>query len=204
MDNTLAMEAVEEKLSPEEEKRQIRAKVAVPLLWLGMISMIMIFGSLTSAYWVRRGKGDWLQFELPQLFYISTAVIIISSVAMNWVLASAKKNDFKSMKIASIITLLLGITFVVLQFKAWGVLVDQKVFFAGRESNAAGSFLYALTGLHLAHLAFGLMALLVVWIKTLRQKYDSENLLGIRLCAIFWHFLGALWIYLFLFLLIAR
>ena len=187
-----------------EEKRITREKVARPLLWIAMMSMFMIFAALTSAYYVRMEKGDWLSFELPQMFYISTAVILISSVTMNWVLASAKKNNFKNIKIASLITLLLGISFVVCQFKAWGILVDQKVFFAGKYSNASGSFLYALTGLHLAHLAGGIIALLVVWIKSLGQRYNSENLLGIRLCAIFWHFLDVLWIYLFLFLLFVR
>ena len=195
---------METPLTPAQEQRQIREKVAKPLLWIAMVSMVMLFGAFTSAYWVRRGAGNWLDFDLPQMFYISTAVIIISSVTMNWTLSAARKNDYKSIKIGSLLTLLLGITFVICQFQAWGVLVDQKVFFAGNQSNAAGSFLYVLTGLHLAHLAFGLMALLVVWIKSILQRYNSENLLGIRLCAIFWHFLDVLWIYLFLFLLFAR
>lgn len=195
---------MEETVSFEEEKKITREKVARPLLWIGMISMVMVFASLTSAYVVRMEKGDWLQFDLPQLFYISTAVIMISSVTMNWTLSSAKKNDKKNTSRAALITLLLGLTFVVLQFKAWGVLVDEKVFFAGKYSNAAGSFLYALTGLHMAHLAGGIISVFVVWIKSKQGKYDSENLLGIRLCAIFWHFLDLLWIYLFLFLLFVR
>ncbi len=193
-----------DQVSYSEEKRITREKVAKPLLWIGMVSMVMLFAALTSAYVVRMEKGDWLQFDLPQLFYVSTAVIIMSSVTMNWTLSSAKKNDFKNVKLAALITLLLGISFVICQFKAWGVLVDQKVFFAGKYSNAAGSFLYALTGLHMAHLIGGILALLVVWIKALGQRYNSENLLGIKLCAIFWHFLDALWIYLFLFLLFVR
>jgi cytochrome c oxidase subunit 3 len=187
-----------------EEKRATREKVAKPLLWIGMISMVMVFAALTSAYVVRMEKGDWMRFELPQMFYISTAVIMLSSVTMNWTLSSAKKNDFKNIKRAALLTLLLGIVFVVFQFKAWGVLVEQKVFFAGKYSNASGSFLYALTGLHMAHLAGGIISILVVWIKSLGQRYNSGDLLGIRLCAIFWHFLDLLWIYLFLFLLFVR
>ena len=94
--------------------------------------------------------------------------------------------------------------FVICQFQAWGQLVEQSVFFAGKSSSVSGSYLYVLTGLHLAHLAFGLSALLVVWVKSIMQKYNSENLLGIRLCAVFWHFLDVLWIFLFLFLLFVR
>lgn len=187
-----------------EENRITQGKVAIPLLWLSIVAMIMVFASLTSAYIVSWGKGGWLQFDLPQLFYVSTAVIITSSVTMNWALSSARKNDFKNVKIASLITLLLGGLFVLCQFKAWGALVDQKVFFAGKSSNVSGSYLYTLTGLHLAHLAFAIMALMVVCVKALGQKYNSENFLGIKLCAIFWHFLDALWIFLFLFLLFIR
>jgi cytochrome c oxidase subunit 3 len=187
-----------------EEKREIREKVGKPLLWISMVSMFMIFAGLSSAYYVRMAKGDWLHFDLPQLFYISTAIIMISSVTMNWVLSSAKKNDFKNIKTAASVTLLLGIAFVICQFKAWGVLVDQKIFFTGKGSNAAGSFLYILTGLHLLHLVGGILSLSVVWVKSMRQKYNSEDHYGITLCAIFWHFLDVLWIYLFLFLLFVR
>lgn len=187
-----------------EEKKEIREKAAKPLLWLSMVSMAMIFAGLTSAYVVRQGKGDWLKFDLPQLFYVSTAIIIISSVTMNWVLSSAKNNNYKNIKLASLITLILGLAFVVCQFKAWGNLIDQKVFFAGKYSNAAGSYLYIMTGLHLVHLIGGIFSLLFVWVKSLKNKYNSENLLGIKLCAIFWHFLDVLWIYLFLFLLFVR
>ncbi|MGZ3901648.1 MAG: cytochrome c oxidase subunit 3, partial [Bacteroidia bacterium] len=162
---------MEEVLSYSEEQLQIRGKVAKPMLWLAMVSMAMIFAALTSAYVVRMEKGDWLQFQLPQLFYVSTAIIILSSVTMNWAVSSAKKNDFKNVKRASLFTLILGLTFVVFQFKAWGFLVANHIVFAGKYSNAAGSFLYALTGLHMAHLAGGIIALMVVLIKSLQQKY---------------------------------
>lgn len=191
-------------MSLTEEKRITREKVAKPLLWIAIVSMIMAFGALTSAYVVRMEKGDWLHFEMPQMFYISTALILVSSVTMNWTLSAAKKNDFKNVKLGALLTLLLGLGFVYCQFQAWGVLVDQKIFFAGRYSNASGSFMYALTGLHMAHLVAGIIALMVVSVKALKERYNSGDLLGIRLCALFWHFLDVLWIYLFLFLLFVR
>lgn len=186
------------------EERITREKVGKPLIWVAIVSMVMVFAGLTSAYYVRMQAGDWLHFDMPQLFYVSTAIIIFSSVTMNWVLASAKKNDFKNMKIASSITLVLGIAFIFCQFKAWGVLYAQKVVFAGSYSNPAGSFLYILTGLHMAHLVAGILALSVVWVKALGKRYNSEDHYGIKVCAIFWHFLDALWIFLFLFLLFVR
>ena len=187
-----------------EENRLTRVKVSIPMLWLAIVAMIMLFASLTSAYVVSWGKGGWLQFELPRLFYVSTAIIITSSVTMNWTLLSARKNDFRSVKIAAVLTLLLGVAFMVSQCMACAQLVEQKVFFAGKSSNVSGSYLYALTGLHLAHLVFAIMAVMVVLIKSAGQKYSSENLLGIKLCSIFWHFLDALWVFLFLFLFFVR
>ena len=187
-----------------QEQREVREKVGKPLLWIGMVSMAMLFAGLTSAYVVSQGKGDWMKFDLPQLFYVSTAIIMLSSVSMNWVLASARKNNYKNIKIAALLTLFLGLSFVVCQIKAWGVLHDAKIYYTGKNSNNAGSFLYLLTFLHLAHLAGGIISISVVWINSIQKKYNSENLLGIKLCAIFWHFLDALWIYLFLFLLFVR
>jgi cytochrome c oxidase subunit III len=191
-------------LSASEEKKALREKVAKPLLYLSMGSMVMLFAAFTSAYVVRQQKGDWLQFDLPQIFYISTAVILVSSVTMNWALSAIKKNDLSGLKKASGITLLLGFLFIVCQVVGWNVLYDQKIVFAGKYSNASGSFFYVLTLMHLLHLIGGIMALFVVWIKSIQGKYSSENLLGVRLCSIFWHFLDILWIYLFLFLLFVR
>jgi cytochrome c oxidase subunit 3 len=186
------------------ERKEIRGKAAIPLLWIGMVSMIMLFAAFTSAYVVRKGKGEWLDFEMPQIFYFSTAIIMISSVTMNWALASAKKNNLKNIRIASFITLALGLTFVICQFKGWGVLVDNKVYAAGKFSNPAGSFFYLLTALHALHLFAGIISVAVVSVKSLFNKYNSENYLGIKLCSIFWHFLDILWIYLFVFLLFER
>jgi cytochrome c oxidase subunit 3 len=191
-------------LSSSEEKKAIREKVAKPMLFLAMGSMAMLFAAFTSAYVVRQQKGDWLLFTIPRIFYISTAVILVSSVAMNWALSAAKKNDGSGLKRASAITLLLGLLFIVCQFMGWQVLYSQKIVFAGKYSNASGSFFYVLTLMHLLHLAGGIIALFVVWIKSIQGRYNSENLLGVRLCAIFWHFLDILWIYLFLFLLFVR
>lgn len=200
----MSAEELTEQLSPEAEKKAIREKVAKPMLYLGMGSMVMLFAAFTSAYVVRQQKGDWMHFEVPQIFYISTALILISSVTMNWALSAAKKNDFRNIKLAALITFLLGAAFVVCQVLGWSVLYSQKIVFAGKYSNASGSFFYVLTFMHLLHLFGGMIALFVVWIKSIQEKYTSENLLGVRLCAIFWHFLDLLWIYLFLFLLFVR
>lgn len=190
--------------SEQEEKRVTRAKVAKPMLWLGMGSMVMLFAGLSSAYVVSHESAKWVKFELPQLFYISTAILILSSVTMNSAVMATKKNEFKSIKRYVLITLLLGIAFIVCQFQAWSYLISQGIYFTGKTHNASGSYLYMLTFMHMLHLVAGIISLMVVWVKAAGKKYNSENILGIQLSAIFWHFLDVLWIYLFLFLLFIR
>lgn len=190
--------------SEEEEKKITREKVAKPMLWLGMVSMVMLFAGLSSAYVVSHESSKWLKFELPQLFYVSTAIILLSSVTMNTAVMAAKKNNFAAVKRFALLTLVLGIAFIVCQFKAWDFLTSQGIYFTGKTSNPSGSYLYALTFLHMLHLAAGIISVFVVWVNASRKKYNSENFLGIQLSAIFWHFLDVLWIYLFLFLLLIR
>ena len=176
------------------------------LLWLAMVSMIMIFAGLTSAYIVRQAEGNWLKFDLPKLFSVSTAIILFSSVSMNWALSSAKRGNIQAVKKGLGITLFLGLAFVVFQFLAWQELYSQHIIFGGKFANPAGSFLYVLTGLHIAHLLGGLIYLIVVLLTAIKQTktFGIKNLLSIQLCATYWHFLDGLWIYLFLFLLFIR
>ena len=78
--------------------------------------------------------------------------------------------------------------------------MQQGLYMTGEGSNVASSFLYVLTLSHLAHLTGGLIALLVTTINSKRGKYSADNLLGIELTSIYWHYLTALWIYLFFFM----
>lgn len=174
------------------------------MLWLAIVSMCMIFGGLTSAYMVRSGDPGWLSFELPKMFFVSTAVIIASSFTMLFAYQSARKNNFSGVKMGMLLTLFLGITFIVCQFMAYNALVKQGIFIGGPTSNPAGSFLYVISGAHLAHLAGGIIMLIIVCIKAFKQLYHSKKLLGLQLCSIYWHFLDLLWVYLFLFMYFTR
>lgn len=171
------------------------------ILWLGIASIIMLFGGLTSAYIVRQAEGNWLIFELPFNFYISTGLIILSSVSMVYAVSSIKKGENKRTLRGLIATLVLGLGFMAFQFLSWQELVKQEVFFVG---NPSGSFLYVISGLHLAHVMGGFIFLLVAIFKTSSGKYNSNNYSGLKLCSTYWHFLDALWVYLFVFLLIIR
>jgi cytochrome c oxidase subunit III len=171
------------------------------VLWLGIASMAMIFAALTSAFIVREGQKKWFEFELPMVFWYSTAILLISSITVNFAQSSAKKGDLKKAGLFLLATLVLGIVFSGMQFIGWGQLADQGIRFVD-PNNLSGSFFIVITGTHLAHLVGGLLALLFTWIKTARGKYTMYNYLGIKLAAIFWHFLDLLWLYLFVFLVI--
>ena len=186
----------------EEQERKERSEVL--LLWLAIASIVMVFAGLTSAYVVRQAEGNWWYFDLPNLFYINTAVIIVSSITLILASVNIKKDNIQQTKIFMLLSLILGFVFVFIQFKGWGVLVENGIFFAGAESNAAGSYLYAISGVHLAHIFGGILTLLITTIKTFGGKYNSKSYNGIRLASIFWHFLGILWIYLFGFLIFIR
>ncbi|NQX96474.1 MAG: cytochrome c oxidase subunit 3 [Flavobacteriales bacterium] len=103
-------------------------------------------------------------------------------------------------KLFVLLTLVLGLSFVVTQFMGWNVLHENGYYAAGSESTQESSFLYLLTGLHIAHLIGGLVSLIVVLVKTMKNKYSIDNLIGMQVSITYWHFLGALWVYLFLFL----
>lgn len=181
-------------------RAEIKQKTAKPLLWVGLMSIVMFFAGLTSAVVVSKESSNWLVFEVPSMFFVSTLIILFSSLTYQLTLFFTKKGQLQNATLTTIATFILGIAFSVTQFLAWQQLYQSGVFWTGSESNPAGSYFYALTGLHLLHLLAGLISLLVVTIKSMLKKYAAENVLGIQLSLTYWHFLTALWVYLFFFL----
>jgi cytochrome c oxidase subunit 3 len=189
------------KINPHRgEIKAARRKAAKPLLYIGMVSIVMLFAGLTSAYVVRADNGNWLVFHLPDIAIISTAIIVTSSLTMFMAQRAIKKDNFTLTSLAIFLTLALGIAFFFTQIEAWKQLTEQGIYFVGKYSNASGSFLYLIALVHLAHMVGGLIALSVSLTKSLLKKYSSTDYLGIELTAIYWHFLDLLWVYLFLFL----
>ena len=174
------------------------------MLLFSMLSIAMTFAGLTSAYIVSKARPDWLKnFELPLSFSLSTAIIVLSSITI-WI---AKKNLNKNNNSKStnwlFITFVLGVFFIILQFVGFNSLISKGFFFTGAQSTITTSFLYVLTVLHLAHLFAGMIVLSVVIYNNLKEKYKKEKL-GFELAVTFWHFLGILWLYLFVFLYFFR
>ena len=173
-------------------------------LWVFIVSIILFFGGLTSAYIVSKGieteKEMWHYFELPSMLWYNTAVLIVSSVMLQVGVWGARKGDFNRTKIGFGLTFLLGILFLVGQVVAWLILDGEGVIW-GKGGSNSGNYLYILTAVHGFHIVAGLSFVAYVLVKMSRGKYKVGNIVGIENCATFWHFLGLLWLYLFIFLL---
>ena len=171
------------------------------ILLFAMVSMFMMFAGLTSAFVVSKSRADWLKdFQLPTAFYLSTVVILSCSVTFHLAKKAIQKDNRNATTSFLLATLALGILFVILQFVGFRQIVDNGYFFTGNASSITSTFLYVVTIVHLAHLAGGLISLLIIIYNHFKQKYNSTQTLGIELGAMYWHFLDFLWIYLFLFL----
>ena len=171
-------------------------------LWLFIVSIVMIFGSLTSAYIVRQSQGNWKVFEIPALFLYSTIVLLLSSVTMQWGVYAAKKDELEKTKLAVGITLFLSIVFLFMQWEGWKQLVSNNIHFS--FSNPSESFLYVITGLHAFHLLTGIIFIIIVLISTFRKEVHAKKLNQIEMCTTYWHFLDGLWLYLYIFLMFNR
>ncbi len=180
---------------------QNKSKTYKTMFWIGMISMFMMFGGLTSAYIVSKSRPDWMSdFELPFVFSLSTFVIITSSIIFHLAVKAIKRDNRAQTSLFLGLTLVLGIIFIVLQFVGFNEIIETGYFFTGPESSVTTSFLYIVVVMHLAHLFAGIISLLIVIYNHYKQKYNSSQPLGIELSALFWHFLDFVWLYLFLFL----
>ena len=197
-------------LNPIEVKISKAKKM---MLWFGMISITMTFAGLTSAFIVSSSRPDWLDsFVLPNWFTISTVSIILSSLFFQlakfrldkYIRVALPENiniyiERNNVNSLLVLTILSAIIFVVSQFLGFNEIISQGYYFTGPESSVTTSYVYILVFLHLAHLFAGMIVLTVVITKFNKQKYE-KNKLGFELALIFWHFLGALWIYLFFFI----
>lgn len=170
-------------------------------LYVAMASIAMMFAGLTSAYIVRKGQDNWRVFELPHIFWFSTVVIVASSVTVHLGLRALKARKIPLFRALTLLTLVLGICFGLLQYEGFLQLyrAPQPVRLDGNPSE---SFLFIIWGLHLLHIAGGIVALLVVWLRSLRRNVKEYAATGMAIAANYWHFVDVLWLYLFVFFLV--
>jgi cytochrome c oxidase subunit 3 len=160
----------------------------------------MLFAGLTSAYIVLRGVPTWQNIELPSLLWPNTLILLLSSLAIDISRRAVRRNDLESMKRWLALGSVLGLAFLGGQFAAWRQLVNAGVYL---PSTLQSSFFYILSGLHGIHLFGGVVASGFVMLKALRHRLTAFNHEPLKLFALYWHVMDALWIYLFLLLLLS-
>jgi cytochrome c oxidase subunit 3 len=168
-------------------------------LWVAIGSILMMFAGLTSAYIVKRSQASWLMLEIPVVFWYSTAAILASSVTIQLSLKALKAREMMAYKRWLMITAVLGVLFLVLQIVGFKQFGANDIRLIGAGSNASYSFLLAISGLHGLHVLGGVIALVVIAIQALRVATRSYNTVPLEVAATYWHFVDALWIYLFIF-----
>jgi len=177
------------------------------LLYIGIGSIVMTFAGLTSGYVVHRSAkladNGWIEFPLPVEFAYASLAIILSSATMILASRSLKIDKVNRAGQLTLISLILGLVFLVLQLKGGGSLIDQGYFFTG--GNSASSWVWVIAGLHWIHALSGILVLAYTWYRTaIKKVHSAKEYQGFRASALYWHFLDALWLYLYVFLLFIR
>lgn len=168
-------------------------------MWVAMGSIVMAFAGLTSAYIVKKNQSSWLEFDLPVVFWYSTAVILISSVTMHLATKAFKAREMGRYRSLMTVTAALGVLFIVLQYMGFVNLEANNIALVGAKSNSAASFLLVITGLHMVHVLGGVIALLVMFIRAYSSKTKTYSSVPVEVAGTYWHFVDVLWIYLFIF-----
>ncbi|GGE24243.1 cytochrome c oxidase subunit 3 [Psychroflexus planctonicus] len=181
-----------------DAEKRYRAKKM--MLWFGIISLSMTFAGLTSAFIVSSSRPDWVDdFQLPNAFMWSTLLIILSSLSLIYAKKAILNEKRKQANFAIILTFLLGLVFIILQFSGFQSITEEGYYFTGSSSNVTASYIYLIAFLHVVHIASGMIVLIVLIYNHFKNKYKKGQMLGFEMGATFWHFVDLLWLFLFFF-----
>ncbi len=166
-------------------------------IWVGVFAITMSFAAFTSALFVREGTTDWSHLSLPGVLYLNTLVLLVSSLTLEGARKTLEVAPEGSTRKASawvMATLLLGLAFCAGQFHAWQELRAEGIYLA---TNPNSSFFYLLTFLHALHVLVGIFVLVyLAGCLMASHRMFRRNLFDNT--AVYWHFMGVLWIYLLL------
>lgn len=183
-----------------------------------LASITMMFASFSSAFIDRIIEGGLAHIEMPRVLWISTAFILVSSLFVEKARAAARAFQWKQARMHVLLTTVLGLCFVVSQYLAWGHLQAAGVYMS---SNPHSSFFYLLTVLHVFHVLGGIIWLFVTLWRVMRirpalrvipqpdpavadlsaaEEREIRLRNSVSVCATYWHYVGVLWLYLFVML----
>jgi cytochrome c oxidase subunit 3 len=164
-------------------------------IWVGIFAITMSFAAFTSALFVREGTNDWAHLVLPSILYLNTLLLLASSGTLEMARHSlVEAKDTRKTSAWVMFTLLLGLAFCAGQYRAWLDLRAQGIYLA---TNPNSSFFYLLTFLHVLHVLVGILALVYLAGRLLASHTTFRRSL-FQHTAVYWHFMGVLWVYLLL------
>jgi cytochrome c oxidase subunit 3 len=167
----------------------------LPPAKIGLGVFLAVVGSLfalfISAYSMRMNMVDWRALPMPRLLWFNTAVLVLSSVALQAAYMAARRNDIDGVVVGLCAGGASAVTFLIGQLLAWRELSVAGYFLA---SNPANSFFYLITAVHGLHLMGGLVALGRTTAKVWHGVAVTQVRLSVELCAIYWHFLLLVWL----------
>jgi cytochrome c oxidase subunit 3 len=167
--------------------------MATTAMWVALAPILMLFMAFLSAYVVRRGLGQGFgAVSVPSLLWANTGVLILSSLTLE---RARRRAQAGGQPVPWLwLTFALGALFVAGQLFAWRELAAHGIAIGSTPYSA---FFYLLTGAHAVHLAGGLIGLGAVAVWPAAGVRRIPRPAAIRVAAIYWHFMGLLWILLF-------
>ncbi len=169
-------------------------------LWVAIASITMMFAGLTSAFIVKSNLTGWRTIVLPKVFWISTLLILTSSVTMQMAAKAFRNRNMQGYRTLLVVTIILGLAFIGCQIFGFSELWGQNIRFKG--SSGAGQFFYAIAGLHILHVLGGVVALMVMLYRSLSGRVKLYSIVPIQVMGMYWHFVDILWLYLLIFFII--
>ena len=174
---------------------QIREDLARLGLWMFLGTVTMLFAAFASAYLVRRSGSDWEHIALPSILWLNTAVLAASSGALEAAAWQGRQRRWDAAVLLMLAALGLGLGFLAGQLAAWRQLEASGVYI---PTNPHSSFFYMLTGAHAVHVVAALAVLAWGVGKTSRgRRHPASWAAQMEMCRTFWHYLGAVWVFLF-------
>lgn len=170
-------------------------------LYTFLLPLASLFGLVIMAYVMRRHMPDWQPVTLPWQVWFSTVLLVASSLAFEQARKAARLARLPALRRAVLSAGVLALAFLGSQLWAWTDLQQQEGYLA---ANPSYSFFYLMTGLHALHLLGGLVAWSRLRMASRIGPDGAALQLSIQLCAIYWHFLLAVWLVLLGVLIVMR
>jgi cytochrome c oxidase subunit III len=186
-------EAADHHHGPPIANQSSRVDPRVLGMFLFIASEVMVFGSFFTAYFFVRvvAGSPWPEppFHLPVFVAgVNTAILVTSSFTIHWALQSIKKDNRAGLQAGLVLTIALGLVFLLTQFREY-----SRIGFAPSD-GAFGSIFFGLTGLHGAHVFVGLTLLTFAAIRSFRGHFSAAHHHGVEIPGIYWHFVDVMWI----------